>query len=169
MANETMVMGIEDVLFQGDRLLERHHTVLKGLATSFRTVLLSTGSREAAQDLLRLNRVAYDILLTKDDSILDDTAWKASAVRECLGIGWRVGLFLDVDPMAVMQVFAMGVSSLLLSHHMLRPSWLPDQGPPRAWDDLVAFREQQNEKSARMAGPETVTQGAGPWDGRHSY
>jgi hypothetical protein len=168
MAAETLVMGVEDVLLQGDRILERHHTVLKGLATSFRTVLLSTGSREATKDLLRLNRIAYDILLTKDDTILDDTAWKVSAVRECLGLGWRVGLFLDVDPMAVMQVFAMGVSSLLLSHHMLRPSWLPAQGPPRAWDELVAFRQQQNEKSARMAGPEHASERPA-WDGTHVY
>lgn len=168
MAAETLVLPIEDVLFQGDRILERHHTMLKALATSFRTVLLSTSSREGAKDLLRLNRVAYDILLTKDDSILENTAWKAASVRECLGLGWRVGLYLDVDPRAVMQVFTMGVSSLLLSHHMLRPSWLPDPGAPRPWDELVAFREQQNEKSARMAGPEHASDRPA-WDGTHVY
>lgn len=151
-----MVMGIEDVLIQGDRLLDRHHLMYRALGTSFRSVLLSTGTREAAHEMLVRHRVRYDILLAKDDSILDNSAWKVSAVRECLGIGWRVGLFLDVDPVAVQQVFAMGVTSLLLSHHLLRPSWLPDQGPPRAWDELVAFREQQSERSARMAGPEAA-------------
>jgi len=149
--SETLITVLEDVLVQGDRAIPRHITLYKGLATEFRSVILSTLEREEAMRLLRLYGVRYDILLTKDDSILSDVAWKVHAVRECLGVGWRIGFFLDCDPSAVREIFAMGVSSLLLTHHMLRPAWLPSDGPPREWEALVAFQEAQDERSADRA------------------
>lgn len=146
---ETLVIVLEDVLLQGDRALDRHVTLYQGLATKFRSVVLSTATdRAAVQNVMRLNRLTYDILMTKDASVLTDVSWKVSAVRECLGVGWQIGLFLDTDPDAVREVYGMGVTSLLLTHHLLRPSWLPSNGPPRAWNDLVEFQEAQRERSA---------------------
>jgi len=146
---ETMIVALEDVLVQGDRALDRHVAMYTALGTGFRAVVLSCLNREEGQRIMRLAKIRYDIFLTKDDSILTDSAWKVSAVRECLSVGWYIGFYWDVDPVTVREVYSMGVSSLLLSHHMLRPAWLPSNGPPRAWEELVEFQEAQRERSSQ--------------------
>jgi len=147
---ETLIIGLEDVLSIEDNKLDRHLAMFRGLATEFRTVILTCWDRERAQRVLRTNLVRYDVLLDKGDSALDDVSWKVAKVRDCLGQGWPVGLYLDVDPNAVRQVYTLGVSALLLTHHLLRPSWLPSEGLPRAWDQLVAAQEDQRERTTEV-------------------
>lgn len=156
--SETLITVLEDVLFLEDVRLDRHHQLYKGLATNFKTIVLSTWERGRAIRVLKTNRLTFDLLLTKDASILTDTSWKVAMVREVMGWGWPIGLYLDVDPQAVREVFALGGTTLLLSHRMLRPSWLPSEGPPRAWEDLVSFQEAQLDRSAGL-----VEESAGRW------
>jgi hypothetical protein len=145
--SETMIVALEDVLIQGERALDRHVLMYTALCTQYRSVILSTLDRDEGKRIMKLNRIRYDIFFTKDDSILTDASWKVSAVRDCLATGWYIGFYLDVDPTVVREVYAMGVSSLLLSHHLLRPAWLPTNGPPRAWEELVQFQDAQRERS----------------------
>lgn len=148
--SECLITVLEDVLALEDIRLERHNQMYTGLATNFRTVVLSTWPRERAVRVTKLNRIKYDLLMTKDDSVLTDASWKVATVRDFMGNGWNVGLYLDVDPVAVKEVFALGISTLLLTHRMLRPSWLPSEGPPRAWEDLIAFQEAQRDRSTSL-------------------
>jgi hypothetical protein len=146
---DSMIVALEDVLIQGDRPLDAQVAMYKALAGNFRSIVLSCLDRDEAKRIMQVNRIRYDIFLTKEDSILTDTSWKVSAVRECLSVGWHIAFYLDVDPNAIREVYSMGITSMLLSHHLLRPSWLPTDGPPRAWDDLVQFSEAQRERSTQ--------------------
>lgn len=159
--SEALITVLEDVLALEDVRVDRHLLLYRGLAVGFTTVLLSTWERSRAKRVTKTNRIEYDLLLTKDDSILSDTAWKVASVREIMGMGWPIGLYLDVDPSAVLEVFSLGVSTLLLSHRMLRPSWLPSEGPPRAWQDLVSMHEAQLERSSSLV--EGSGGGRGRW------
>ena len=150
--SDTLITVLEDFLCLEDIRLDGHVRMYAALATEFRTVLLTTGDRMRAQRITKINRIRYDLLLSKDDSVLTNTSWKVAQVREVMGMGWPIGMYLDVDPDAVRAVYAMGLTSLLLTHRMLRPSWLPSEGPPRAWEDLVAFQEAQEERTADVGG-----------------
>lgn len=145
---ETLITVLEDVLSIEDVRIDRHLALYRALATEFRTVVLTCWDRDRAKRAMALNRCKYDVLLDKGDSALGDVAWKISQVKECLGNGWPVGLYLDVDPHAVREIYSLGVTSLLLTHHMLRPTWLPSDGPPRAWESLVTMQQAQRERTA---------------------
>jgi hypothetical protein len=163
MAGESLMIALEGVLSIEDNKIDRHLAMYRGLATEFRTVVLTTSPREEAQRIMRSNTVRYEILLDKGDSVLTDVSWKVSQVREALGTGWPVGLYLDVDPDAVRQVYSMGVSSLLLTHHMLRPAWLPSNGPPRAWERLVALQQAQHDRTNGVQVDEVGSRSGGGW------
>jgi len=146
---ECLVTVLEDVLIGTDDVpMDRHLAMWRAMSSEFTTVLLTTWNRDHARRVAHLNHLRYDLLMDKGDSALPDTAWKVYAVTEVLSMGWAIGFYWDVDPVAVREVLAMGQSTLLLSHRVLRPSWLPSDGPPRAWEDLVAFHDSQRAATA---------------------
>jgi hypothetical protein len=149
---ECFITVVEDLLIgPGEVPLDRHVLLWRSMSMNFTTVLLTTWNREHAKRVLHTNQMRFDLLLSKDASALTDQAWKVNAVTEVMSMGWPIGFYLDVDPLAVRDVLSMGTATLLLSHRVLRPSWLPSQGPPRAWEELVAFHEQQRERTADAA------------------
>jgi hypothetical protein len=154
--SEVLVTVLEDVLMVSDVRIERHCALFSALGASFRTVILSTWPRPDAQRALRLNHLRYDNLVNKDDSVLDTVSWKLTMVREIMGMGWPLAFYLDSDPVVVREVFALGVTTLLLTHRALRPAWLPSDEAPRAWEDLVAFQEAQDEHVAANVGVNEV-------------
>ena len=105
MAGESLMIALEGVLSIENNKIDRHLAMYRGLATEFRTIVLTVGDRDDAKRVLQSNLAKYEILLDKGDSVLTDVSWKVSKVREALGTGWPVGLYLDVDPDAVRQVF----------------------------------------------------------------
>ena len=159
---EALVTVLEDVLVGSDDVtLDRHVAMWQAMGTSFTTVLLTTWPRERARHVAHVNKLRYDLLLDHGDSAISGAAWKVSQVQEVLAMGWPIGYYLDVDPETVRQILAMGINTLLLSYRVLRPSWLPSSAPPRAWEDLVAFVDEQRDASAQgwTAQNETVISG----------
>ena len=161
---ECLLTVLEDVLIGPDDIAyPRFYTMYTAMATEYTTVLFTKHTREKAHMLCQTNRIKYDLLMDKGTSALTDESWKVSQVREVSSMGWPIGFYWDVDPYVVRQVFAMGVSTLLLSHRVLRPSWLPSVGPPRAWEELVTFMDEQrqHETSDAGSGGEPVVSGGG--------
>ena len=150
---ECLVVAFEDVLIGTDEVAyPRFLTMYRTMAAEYRTVLLTTLDREHAQRVAALNHVRYDLLMDKANSALTDESWKVTSVREVMGMGWPIGFYWDVDPDVIRQAFAMGVTTLLMSHKVLRPSWLPSQAAPRAWNELVTFVDEQREHDASDRG-----------------
>jgi len=162
MAGESLMIALEGVLAIENNKIDRHLAMYRGLATEFRTIVMTVNDRDEAKRILRSNMVSYEVLLDKGDSVLTDVSWKVAMVREALGTGWPVGLYLDVDPDAVRQVYTLGVSSLLLTHHLLRPAWLPSNGPPRAWERLVALQQAQHDRTTGAV-DQVRSGGSGGW------
>jgi hypothetical protein len=123
----------------------RNVDLYRSLGTHWRQVLITTWDRDEAKRWLRTERIRYDLLMDKGVSILGDRQWKLNCVREVSAMGWPIGLYLDADPAVVQQVLAMGVTTLLISFRTHRPNWIPADNPPRAWDDLVNFIDEQRE------------------------
>ncbi|MCZ0981929.1 hypothetical protein O1L60_31455 [Streptomyces diastatochromogenes] len=71
----------------------------------------------------------------------------------------HVDLVVVADPSQASDLLAAGYTTVLVSHpRYSRPQWKPDyRGEPRAWDDLVAEIETQDQRYAqdtrRTAGP----------------
>jgi hypothetical protein len=144
--SECLITSLEDILaMDANNAWARNVDVYKALATSYRTVVITRWDREEAKRWLRVERVPYDLLLDRGDSILDAQAWKAHCVKEVMAMGWPVGLYIDADPSVVREVLAMGLTTLLVSFRVKRPSWVPTREAPRQWDDLVTFIDEQRE------------------------
>jgi hypothetical protein len=172
---ECFITSLEDVLaIDHNSAWSRHVQVFQSLGTTFRSVILTAWERDEAKRWLRTERVTYGLLLDKGASILDNRSWKLSQVKEIMGMGWPIGLYLDADPQAVQEVLALGITTLLVSFRVRRPNWLPSHSPPRAWDDLVAFVDEQREADGSVGdrGVNEVGGGGrdvGPLDVRHTY
>jgi len=175
--SECLITSLEDVLaMDHNSAYGRHVLLYQSLGSNFRTVILTTWDRDEARRWLRTERIRYDLVLTKDASILDDRSWRVAQVKEIMGMGWPIGLYLDSDPETVREVLSLGITTLLLSYRVRRPNWLPAHTPPRAWDDLVAFVDEQREAdgaSAMVVGDVNGVGGGGrdvgPLDVRHAH
>lgn len=143
-----IVVAFEDVLSAEGIVqpLFEHHYLYTALASTYRTVVLSTtmGWQETVK-FMKVHRLRYDLVRTKEDSVLDAAGWKVAEVREIKGDGWPVAFYLDADPVAYRMVLAEGTSALLLAHRALRPLWLPENRETRAWSEVEAFIDSERE------------------------
>jgi hypothetical protein len=144
--NECLIVSLEDVLaMDANNAWARNVDLYGALGGTFRTVVITRWDREEAKRWMRAERVRYDLLLERGNSILNDHEWKLHAVTEVQAMGWPIGVYLDSDPGVVQEVLARGITTLLISFRVARPNWVPVVGAPRAWDDLVAFIDDQRE------------------------
>ena len=173
--SECLITSLEDVLaIDHNNAWPRHVQVYNNLGITFRTVILTEWDRDEAKRWLRTERLKYDLLMDKGASILTYQSWKLSSVKEIMGMGWPIGLYLDSDPAAVQEAMALGITTLLISFRVRRLNWMPSHSPPRAWDDLVAFVDEQREADGVGAdrGVNEVGGGrrdVGPLDVRHAH
>ena len=156
-----VILALENV-FADERLevMEHQREFYKMLSTQ-RTVVVSTNpDREAVVRFLRQHHYRYDLLLNKDATVvLDEVAWKVSAVRNVKATGWPVSYYLDSDPEVVRRVFSEGTVALYIAHRLARPDWLPDHRTPTAWSELIEFVEEQSDKRSAPPGREPR-----PWE-----
>lgn len=150
--SECLIIPLEGVLAKdATNAWDRNVVIYRSLGTNFRTVIVTTWEREEAQRWLRTATLRYDLLLDRGARILDEGAWKLNCVREVMAMGWPIGLYLDADPKAVQAALAMGVTTMMLSWRVHVPNWVPAQTPPRQWDELVSFADQQREADGDAA------------------
>jgi hypothetical protein len=144
--SECLIIPLEGVLAaDAATAYPRNVLIYSSLAFNFRTVVLTTWERDEAKRWLRTERINYDLLLDKGTSVLEDRQWRIHGVTEVMAMGWPIGLYIDVDPATVQDVLAMGLATMLLSFRVRAPNWIPTKAPPRAWDDLVTFIDEQRE------------------------
>ena len=144
--SECLITSLEVVLAMDHSVSWRRNVLLyQSLGSNFRTVILTAWDRNEAKRWMLNEHVRYDLLIDKGTSILTDQAWKVSQVHEIMGMGWPIGLYLDTDPAVIQEVLAMGLTTLLVSFKVKRPNWMPAHTAPRAWDDLVAFLDEQRD------------------------
>ena len=154
--SECLVTSLEDVLaMDANNAWARNVQVYTALGGFFRTVVTTRWDREEAKRWMRAERVRYDMLLDRGTSILDDRAWKIHCVHEVMAMGWPIGLYLDSDPSVIQEVMALGLTTLLISFKVRRPSWVPSKEAPRQWDELVSFIDEQRQADG-MREPEGV-------------
>jgi hypothetical protein len=144
--SECLIVPLEDVLaMDANNAWARNVQVYNALGGFFRTVITTRWEREEAKRWMRVERIRYDLLLDKGNSVLNDHAWKVHCVTEVMGMGWPIGLYLDSDPAVIQEVLALGLTTLLVSFRVKRPSWVPGREAPRQWDDLVSFIDEQRQ------------------------
>ena len=160
---ECLVIPLEGVLAKDATTgYDRNVLVYRSLAVNFRTVIVTTWDRPEAQRWLRTEQIRYDLLLDRGASILGDKAWRLHCLREVMSMSWPIGLYLDADPDVTQDVLAMGITTLLVSARVRTANWMPSQQPPRQWDNLVAFQDQQREADGEAA---EGRRGSGGWPG----
>lgn len=138
--------SLEDVLaMDANNAWARNVDLYNALGGYFRTVITTRWERDEAKRWLRAQQVRYDLLLDRGNNILDAQAWKVHCVREVMAMGWPVGLYLDADPAVVQEVLSLGLTTLLVSFRVKRPSWVPARDTPRQWDELVSFIDEQRQ------------------------
>jgi hypothetical protein len=119
-----------------------------GLRTNHRIILLSNQSdNDLARYWLRKEGfVNYAVLMCYPaTSVSGVVGWKVNTMREMLGDGWDVGLFVDTSAPACGAILSEGVPVMLVSYPSIRPGRLPETpGPPRSWDDIAATVEAKN-------------------------
>lgn len=144
--SECLITSLEDVLaMDANNAWARNVKLYNALGGHFRTVLTTRWERDEAKRWLRAQQVRYDLLLDRGSNILDAQAWKVHCVREVMAMGWPVGLYLDADPAVVQEVLGLGLTTLLVSFRVKRPSWVPTGDAPRQWDELVSFIDEQRD------------------------
>lgn len=144
--SECMIVPLEDVLaMDHNNAWARNVDLYRSLGSNWRQVLITEWDRDEAKRWLSTEHIRYDLLLDKGASILNPRQWKMHCIREVSAMGWPIGIYIDADPRMVQDVLAMGITTLLISFRVGRPNWVPADHPPRAWEDLVAFIDEQRD------------------------
>lgn len=145
------VITIEGVLSETPNLLvsppaKNGKLLYDALRTQYRVVLLSlyVDASIPRQWLKREGFAGFGSLMCYKN-IFQASAWRVNAVRELLGDGFDIGLFIDCDEYVTRSVSSQGVPVMLMTYPVTRPGMVADApGKVRPWDEIAANLETKN-------------------------
>lgn len=151
----TVVMSVEGILTEGstDTHALNYETsgpgrvLFNALRQGSRIILLS---QDPSHDRVRawLSReslVKYaDLHCRPYNSHLSPIDWKLQRLRDLLGVGYHVGMFVDSDPYVVHKALNMGITSLLFSTPSTFPGRQEKDVRYSPWYDLVEAIEHNS-------------------------